>query len=335
MAGYGSFRRSSGHSDSAQNEMGSSLGRVLSLFREDVSLADAISWLKAQDYRERRGAGSDPKSKVTGQPVDSLVTQALALLNDDLFPALRSASRPRKEEPHSDGPDLQPLRLLEVNADGLLVEVKVSDTQTRKLPMKSLSDGYRTALALVLDLFQRVVRHCQYHRPNAPYFERGSDGSIRIRGPGIVLIDEVDAHLHIAWQQKIGFWLKRRFPDLQFLITTHSPFICQAAEEDGLIRLNAPSESGAPLTLLAGDERFAILNGELEGAATSSLFGLERTRSEQAERLYQQVAALEAKVARLRASPEEAALLRELAQKMPRDIRLELEGLLARRERQA
>ena len=47
--------------------------------------------------------------------------------------------------------------------------------------------------------------------------------------PGVVTIDEIDAHLHPAWQQRIGDWFVARFPEMQFLVTTHSPIICRAA----------------------------------------------------------------------------------------------------------
>src|SRR5438132_1106565 len=58
--------------------------------------------------------------------------------------------------------------------------------------------------------------------------------------PGVVLIDEVDSHLHPEWQRQIGFWLKRHFPKMQFIVTTHSPLICQAADVKGLFHLPAP-----------------------------------------------------------------------------------------------
>ena len=47
--------------------------------------------------------------------------------------------------------------------------------------------------------------------------------------PGVVLIDEVDAHLHPTWQRRIGLWFREHFPKLQFIVSTHSPLICQAA----------------------------------------------------------------------------------------------------------
>jgi predicted ATP-binding protein involved in virulence len=51
---------------------------------------------------------------------------------------------------------------------------------------------------------------------------------------GVVLIDEVDAHLHPRWQREVGFLLTRTFPRLQFIVTSHSPFVAMAAGEGAL-----------------------------------------------------------------------------------------------------
>ena len=59
---------------------------------------------------------------------------------------------------------------------------------------------------------------------------RDTDGKLFFMRSGVVLIDEIDAHLHPEWQREIGFWLKRHFPNIQFIVTTHSPIICQAAD---------------------------------------------------------------------------------------------------------
>src|SRR5690606_14322326 len=80
-----------------------------------------------------------------------------------------------------------------------------------------------------------------------------SDGKTIIARSGVVLIDEVDAHLHPEWQREIGFWLKRHFPKIQFLVTTHSPIICQAADENGLFVLPEPGGDDRPRPL-SGDE---------------------------------------------------------------------------------
>jgi len=74
----------------------------------------------------------------------------------------------------------------------------------------------------------------------------------------VVLIDEIDAHLHPEWQREIGFWLRRHFPNIQFFVTTHSPIICQAADPNGLFVLPEPGSEQEPHALSDEDYRKII-----------------------------------------------------------------------------
>jgi len=62
------------------------------------------------------------------------------------------------------------------------------------------------------------------------------------RTPGVILIDEIDLHLHPIWQRSIVEDLKRTFPNIQFIVTTHSPFVIQSLEEGELRRLQAQDD---------------------------------------------------------------------------------------------
>ena len=64
--------------------------------------------------------------------------------------------------------------------------------------------------------------------------------------PGVVIIDEIDAHLHVSWQRRIGSWLTSHFPNIQFIVTTHSPYICRSADLGALIRLPGVDEEASP-----------------------------------------------------------------------------------------
>ncbi|WP_437719812.1 AAA family ATPase [Sorangium sp. So ce861] len=103
-------------------------------------------------------------------------------------------------------------------------------------------------------------------------------GSLFVPAAGVVLIDEMDMHLHVAWQQRIGFWLKKHFRGIQFIVTTHSPFICQAADPKGLIRLPAPG-GGERAEHMPDELLKIIVNGDADAAAMTALFGLEHTHS--------------------------------------------------------
>ncbi|MED1124344.1 AAA family ATPase [Bacillus atrophaeus] len=94
------------------------------------------------------------------------------------------------------------------------------------LPFSLLSDGVRNIIGMVFDISHRMAKL------------NPSLGEDVIREtPGIVLIDELDLHLHPTWQRRIVEDLKRTFPKVQFITTSHSPFIIQSLEEGELRKL--------------------------------------------------------------------------------------------------
>jgi len=97
-----------------------------------------------------------------------------------------------------------------------------------KLPFKSLSDGYRNVIGMVADMAYRCIQ-----------LNPGLKENVLTETDGIVLIDELDLHLHPEWQRTIVRDLKRIFPKVQFIATTHSPFIIQETEEGELIKMSA------------------------------------------------------------------------------------------------
>jgi hypothetical protein len=114
------------------------------------------------------------------------------------------------------------------------------------------------------------------------------DLSARAAGErGVVLIDEVEAHLQLSLQQQIGFSLTDAFPDIQFLVTTHSPYICQAA--DVLVRLDP--QRGA----FTADEALLdrVIYGSGDDGALSEAFALESPYSAPARALREELVILE------------------------------------------
>ena len=182
-----------------------------------------------------------------------------------------------------------------------------------RMPLEQVSDGYRTVTALVVDLLRRL-----YDAFGRLHLDPEGTGTV-CRLPGVVLIDEVDAHMHVAWQQRIGPWLTQHFPAIQFLVTTHSPFICQAASPKGLIRLPAPGD-GRTLEHVSDALFREVVNGTGDDAVLTELFGLEHAHSVRAEGLLREVAALEIKVLQESASDEELARYEALNQELPTDL---------------
>ena len=109
-----------------------------------------------------------------------------------------------------------------VSADGrILFAVK-----GQKVPTLGLSDGYRSVIAFAGDLIWRLLMA----------FPNSADP---LKEEGTVLIDELDIHLHPMWQRQIPGLLRKIFPNLQFVVATHSPFIAAGAGADAVTyRLN-------------------------------------------------------------------------------------------------
>jgi energy-coupling factor transporter ATP-binding protein EcfA2 len=257
-SGYGPFRRLYGESPSAQRVM-STPGRVarfVTMFREDATLGECELWLTDLSHK-----------KLEGRPRETnILEQVLRLLNDEF---LRNGVRVDK-----------------VDSDGL----SLRDSSEVVLPLADMSEGYRAALAMLVDILRHMVN--VYGHEN---LVTAINGHLGVPHPGVVLIDEMDSHLHPEWQRTIGFWLKERFPNVQFIVTTHSAMICQAADENGIFHLPAPGAGEAPYPV-SEDDYWNIVRSKPDTILLSPAFGLKNTRSPRvvtASREYARLAAKE------------------------------------------
>jgi len=174
------------------------------------------------------------------------------------------------------------------------------------LPLSDMSEGYRAALATLVDILRHMI-NVYGHQD----FLTNTDGSLTVAHPGVVLIDEMDSHLHPEWQRSIGFWLKERFPRVQFIVTTHSPIICQAADQDSIFHLPAPGSGQEPFQIRGGDYT-KIITSKLDAIYLSPAFGMEHTRSPRAVSARREYARLRAKEHAGRLSDVEAEKVRQL-----------------------
>ncbi len=101
----------------------------------------------------------------------------------------------------------------DVDNDLILIDLKTSGL----MPFNNLSDGYRNMVGMVADIAHRASRL------NPQY---GADAARETSC--VVLIDEIDLHLHLSWQRRVVGDLQKAFPKLQFIATIHSPFILQS-----------------------------------------------------------------------------------------------------------
>lgn len=119
----------------------------------------------------------------------------------------------------------------ELYFDAAYGEVIVRFKDGSRQPFNNLSDGQRTMLALVGD----IARKAATLNP-----QLGAEALVLT--PGVVLIDELDLHLHPTWQRRVIGDLRRFFPAMQFICTTHSPFLIQSLHPGELINLD-PEEA--------------------------------------------------------------------------------------------
>ena len=121
-----------------------------------------------------------------------------------------------------------------------------------RLPVSTLSDGIRVIISLVGDIAHRCVRL-------NPHF--GSDAAKLT--PGVIMIDEVDMHLHPEWQQLVLNALSDAFPLIQFIVTTHSPQVLTTVKRES-IRILAQDADGVwsadmPDEETKGDESATVM----------------------------------------------------------------------------
>jgi len=131
-------------------------------------------------------------------------------------------------------------KIKKVLTSGILPDVKDFEIKTTEQPpfntyvlfktdygdvhLKELGYGYQTCLAWLADLMKRQ-------------FDRYPDSENPLAEPAIVLVDELDLHLHPEWQRQIIQFLTRQFPRTQFIVTSHSPLVVQSADQINLVLL--------------------------------------------------------------------------------------------------
>mgnify|MGYP004541394875 CR=1 FL=1 len=114
-----------------------------------------------------------------------------------------------------------------MNTRELDVYYSEKNGQRMRIPLNQLSDGYKGMVSLVADIAYRMATL----NP-----QLGTE--ILSRGEGVVLIDEIDLHLHPAWQQKVLDNLMEIFPKIQFIVSTHAPAVINSVQAEKLRILN-------------------------------------------------------------------------------------------------
>lgn len=134
-------------------------------------------------------------------------------------------------------------------------------------PFTALSDGYKAFIGWVGDL----IAHLADVAPDDQTLDQIS---------GIVLVDEIDLHLHPAWQREVVPLLSNTFPCLQFVFTSHSPLVASSVKKENIFVTGRANNGTATITQI--DEH--VYGQSVEHVLLSSYFGLTTTRPESFER---------------------------------------------------
>ena len=137
------------------------------------------------------------------------------------------------------------------------------------MPYRLLSEGYQNVAAWTADLLYHITNTFQDYRD--PFSARG-----------LLLVDEIDLHLHPVWQRQLMAFIGERFPHLQVVATTHSPLTVHQAGDGELFFLRRPGpDAPAELVPYEGAPRNLMLHQLL----TSPAFGLTSLDSVPVEKL--------------------------------------------------
>jgi predicted ATP-binding protein involved in virulence len=203
------------------------------IFFEETALLNAEEWLLRLDY------SASKQSRIQEQQ-----TERLELVKGILVNLLPDVSDIRFSAP---------------------VEMMPSPTVEFKTPygwvqLGNLGYGYRTMISWVVDLASRLV-------------EQYPDSADPLAEPAVVLVDEIDLHLHPKWQKELIGFLTERFPNAQFIVTAHSPLIVQSATDANIALLK---REGDHVVIQNNPE--TIRGWRIDQILTSDLFGLETAR---------------------------------------------------------
>ncbi|WP_071903003.1 AAA family ATPase [Cystobacter ferrugineus] len=218
-----------------------------SLFLEDVPLRNAEEWLLQADYAASKAA---PQHGGAAQKRDRIKQLLIDLL-----------------------PEVSDLRFTPPDTSNPNARVEVQ-TPYGWVSMRGLSLGYRTLIAWMVDLASRL-------------FERYPESPNPLAEPAVVLVDEIDLHLHPTWQRQLIGYLTDRFPRTQFIVTAHSPLVIQSATDANIVVLRREGDH-----VVIDNDVESIRGWRVDQILTSDLFGLETARPPQLERLLKERTAL-------------------------------------------
>lgn len=214
---------------------------VANLFNDSIPLRNAEEWLLQLDYSATKESPIQQRQKRRLDHVRRLLLHILPEVTDLRF------SVPSEQQPTPRVEFLTPYGWVHLRALGY---------------------GYQTLIAWMVDLASRLV-------------ERYPDSADPLAEPAVVLVDEIDLHLHPVWQRTLISHLTERFPHTQFIVTAHSPLVVQSAGEANLAVLRREGDH-----VVIDNDVQSVHGWRVDQIYTSELFGLPSARSPEVEALF-------------------------------------------------
>jgi hypothetical protein len=161
-------------------------------------------------------------------------------------------------------PEVDDLRIQPADEPGGSPRVEAS-TPDGWIHLRRLGFGYQSQVAWLVDFASRM-------------FERFPDSDDPLSEPAVLLVDEIDLHLHPRWQRQLVGELTALSPNTQFIVTAHSPLIVQSAADANIVLLRREGDH-----VVIDNDPEVLRNWRVDQILTSELFGLESARPPQVE----------------------------------------------------
>jgi predicted ATP-binding protein involved in virulence len=180
---------------------------------------------------------------------------------------LKMAEQPGAPEPAQSSAWMDAVQVVQQAIDCLLQETTgwhtleysvtennlvLHNEQQIKMSVAQLSDGIRNMLAMVGDLAYR----CAHLNPHL-----GREAARQ--ATGVVMIDELELHLHPSWQQRVAEQLSNAFPNIQFIVTTHSPQVLSTVNADCIRILHQHEFSGETTVQTVSEQTRGVTSADL------------------------------------------------------------------------
>jgi hypothetical protein len=212
--------------------------RVSTFLDDDVALRDPEDWLLTADYNARLRGPDAERFEAFAERVRDTLINIL--------------------------PEVAQIRIRSADEPGGSPRVEAR-TPDGWVPLRRLGFGYQSQIAWFVDFASRM-------------FERHPDSADPLAEPAVVLVDEIDLHMHPRWQRQVVGRLTERCPNTQFIVTAHSPLVVQAAADANIVLLRREGDH-----VVIDNDPEVLSNWRVDQILTSELFGLESARPPQIE----------------------------------------------------